>query len=100
MDQLHKVPYDAVLFLKCFNILSLLFTSSKLENNGNMVMLARPKTGFEQGGGVRLVNEVSLSSLFMCSVETFEFVFNFFQSGVGIQVLSLWEDGEPLSTPP
>jgi len=69
--------YDAILFLKCLNIFSLLFTSSKLEINGNMVMLARPKIGCEPGSGDRLVTEVILSSFFTCTVETLGYVFLF-----------------------
>lgn len=74
MDQLHEMPYDAMLFLKCLNIFSLPFISSKLENDGNMVMLARPKIGYEQGIRDRLVTGVILSLLFICSIETFGFV--------------------------
>lgn len=52
MDQLHKVCYNALLFLECLKyFFFLLFPISKIENNGNMVVLARQKTGFEQGSG-------------------------------------------------
>lgn len=92
MDELHKVPHDAMLFLKCFTVFSLLFTRSKLETNGNVVMPARPEIGSEQGGGDRSVNEVILNSLFICSTEIFGFgfLFNFFlKSGMDIQMLPL-----------
>lgn len=49
MDHLHKGQYHVMLFLKCLNVFYLPFTSSKLENNGNVVMIARPKLEFEQG---------------------------------------------------
>lgn len=51
MDQLHKGPYRVMLFLKCLNMFYLPFTRSKLENNGKVFMIARPKVGFEQGSG-------------------------------------------------
>lgn len=39
-----------------------------------MVVLARVKREFEQDGGDRLGNEMILSSIFVCSVETSGFV--------------------------
>lgn len=78
MDQLHKVCYNALLFLECLKyFFFLLFPISKIENNGNMVVLARQKTGFEQGSGDKTSKWSNLSSLFICSVESFDFVFLF-----------------------
>lgn len=70
-------------------------------------MQARPKTEFEERSGDRLVNEVILSSVFICSLETFGFVFLFkffLKAGQGYSNAAFAgkthtnEDGKLLST--